>query len=711
MAEAPQSVFLLEVRSEEIPARMLASAIEELGASLLSELVAVGVVPQSLRTAFTPRRLIVLIEGLPRQTPDRTRIELGPPAVVAFDADGKPTSAALGFARKFSVSVEDLRREWVDREGRTVPAGTAGAQERAVLARVVPGTPLKDLFAEKVPTLLRQLSWPKTMRWGIAQGPWVRPVHSIVALFDSEVVPFELFGVRSGRVTAGHPILSPHPIELNSAGEYEAKLKELGLVIDPRERSEQLLQTLRSSAAQHGGELIEDPKLLERLVAVCEIPGVVAGRFEERFLGLPEEILQTSLRDHQSAFSIRDPDGPMLPVFLTVMDRAEDPCGWVQKGNEWVVAARLEDAFFFWHKDREQPLQSFAPRLEGLAVHAELGSYREKTERLVRLVRELACGQLPPELVALAERSAAFAKLDLVTGMVGEFPDLQGIVGGLYLREQGEPYEVWSAVYDQYRPASTDDELPRSETGRVLALADRLDHLIGFFSLGESYYPTGSRDPFALRRAALGAVRLASSGTGPDDLTPIVRAAVEEAALRLARDSAEKTFATLVAFLRERLSFLLEHEGLPVAAIHAALGARAPELALRPFALRAQALAEMLGDPDLASVAQLFRRVKNILKGVDNHLSFHPERCQLPAEVALFEAYQSIESNLDIGVEDGRIGPALRAAASLASVLDRFFIEVLVMDPDFELRQNRLGLLDLLRNRLLRLADLSYIGS
>ncbi len=708
MSEEPRRTFLLEVRSEEIPARMLRPAMEELASGLLSELVALEVVPGTLETAFTPRRLVVLLRELPARTPDRTRLEVGPPAQVAFDAHGNPTQAAIGFARKFSVSVADLTRRHFDRDGRPAAPDGAGSQERVVLERTVPGIPLQEVLAEKVPMILRRLSWPKTMRWGVDLGPWVRPVHGIVMLLDSDIVTCELFGVESGRVTCGHRVVAPQKLVLNSATEYEARLAEHGVVVDPRKREAQLLEKLTALAAQNGGELIPDSVLLERLVAVCECPGVVCGGFEERFLVLPEEILRTSLRDHQSAFSVRSQNGKLLPVFLTVMDRPDDPQGFVQKGNEWVIAARLEDALFFWNKDRERPLEELAPRLAGLAVHEQLGSYAEKTERLVTLVGELVGRCATPDLLRAVGRAASFAKLDLVTGMVGEFPDLQGVVGGLYLREQGESFEVWSAVYDHYLPTSAEDNLPRSETGRLLALADRCDHLVGFFSLGESCYPTGSRDPFALRRAALAVARLALAGSGPEDLSPIFRRAVEDACHQEGRAAVGKTFSALSGFLRERLAYLLEREGLPVPVVAAALGSSAPALALRPLARRARALAKLLANPELGTVAQAFKRISNILKGVEV-ATFDRCYCNAPAEIELYEAFESIESELGAGVESGDIASALQAASRLAQPLDRFFLEVLVMDPDVQIRANRLGLLTRLRDRLLALADLSRI--
>lgn len=709
MPESLGETFLLEVRAEEIPARMLRAASEELASSVLAALVGHEIVPSELETAFTPRRLVLVLKGLPHRAPERRLLEIGPPVNVAFGADGQPTSAAKGFARKVGLAVEDLERRFVDRDGGIAVAGVAGAQERIVAARVVPGRSVHELLGEIVPFALQRLSWPKSMKWGIGRGPWVRPVHGLVALLGSEVVEFELFGIPSGRTTVGHPILSPERIELSRAEDYAVALDARGLVVDPAVRERKLREALELAARREGGEWVPDPDLLERLVAVCEIPGVVRGRFEERFLGLPEEILRTALRDHQSAFTVRQGKA-LLPVFLTVMDREGDPRGHVQAGNEWVVAARLEDAFFFWQKDRERPLEEFGPRLEGLGVHEELGTYAEKAVRLVELVGRLAEPELDAELTARVRRAAERAKLDLVTGLVGEFPTLQGIAGGLYLREQGEDFEVWSAVYDQYLPATADDELPRSRAGRLLALADRLDHLAGFFSLGERYYPSGSSDPFALRRAALGVVRLALAGAGPEDLGPVMEAALAAHAKRAGRAVPESAAGALATFLRERLMFLLEREGIPSGPISAALGSNAPALGVRSLAARARALGEMAGDPALTTVAQAFKRITNILKGVE------PSRCErellrLEAEQSLRESLEKLAPELAASACSGQLRAAFTAAARLAEPLDRFFVEVLVMDPDPRIRANRLALLAEIRETLVALADFGRLSA
>ncbi len=390
------------------------------------------------------------------------------------------------------------------------PAAASTSQRR----RSIVGRETVALLAELLPKILIALTWQKTMRWGSGTGPWVRPVHGVVALFEGQVVPFELFGIQAGRESAGHSTLSPKSFPVKGVEDYLAALGRLGIVVFPAERKRLLLERMTARAAALGGVLVEDSSLLDKLAAICEIPGVMEGAFSADLCALPREVLATSLRDHQSALTV-EKDGALLPVFLTVMDRPDDPAGRVRAGNEWVVAARLADAKFFFEKDRAVAL---ADRREGLAkltFQEKLGSYAEKSARLVALSATIAkaAGIADGASVAAA---AELLKVDLGTDMVKEFTDLQGVVGGLYARAEGAPEPVWQAIYDQYRPAGAKDALPRGAVGQVTALADRLDTLAGFFGLG--LIPTGSKDPFGLRRAALGVVRLALEGEVEVDL-------------------------------------------------------------------------------------------------------------------------------------------------------------------------------------------------
>jgi len=692
--------LLLEVRTEEIPARMLSGAAKELATRVFEVLMARGVPPREVEAGFTPRRLWLILKGLPEKEEDRRVVEVGPPVSVAFDGEGRPTKAGEGFARKFGVEVSELgRRDFSGEPG----AATKG--ERVVLEREVGGEPTADILRDLLPSALVGLSWAKTMRWGSGVGPWVRPVHGVVALLDGEVLDFELFDVASGRTTVGHPTLSPESFDVDSAEAWRAALAERGIEPSADRREERLRSGMVAAAEAAGGTLVDDPALLAKLAAICEIPGVLEGRLDDALLGLPREVLVTSLRDHQSALTV-EKDGALLPLFLTVMDRPDDPKGRVRAGNEWVVAARLADAVFFWDKDRKVRLEERKAALDGLAFHRDLGSYSEKGTRLVALASELAAqaGLEADESKALL-RAASLAKFDLVTEMVREFTDLQGVMGGIYAREQGESEAVWSAVSDQYLPASADDELPRRRVGRLLALADRLDTLVGFFALGS--VPTGSKDPFGLRRAATGAVRLLLEEPGID-LPAACASAHGGYAVGLTK-SADEAWALLRPFFEDRTRHLFELEGFAYDEIEAAL--RRPGETLASVAetrARVEALHEARREEGFVAVAQAAKRIENITRD-QPACELHAERLALDAETALFEALTRFSEARRSALEEGSFVAGLRAVGALAPTLERFFDEVMVLDPDPEKRSNRLALLQRLGAEIGELADLSQL--
>ena len=703
--------LFLEVRAEEIPARMLPGATRELATRLFEELMARGMPPAEIETGFTPRRLWLVMKRLPSKEPDSSVVEIGPPASAAFDAHGRPTAAASGFAKKFGADVADLVRVDLSKDrdflskGEVI-SGAAPKGERVVLRRQVAGAPTSAILAELVPTLLRSLSWAKSMKWGAGVGPWVRPVHGVVALFDGEVVPFSFFDVEAGRTTCGHPTLSPTPFGVSGAEDWRAKLAALGIVPEPVERERRLRVAMSERAAAAGGALVDDPELLVKLAAICEIPGVMEGSFAEELLELPREVLVASLRDHQSALTA-EREGRLLPVFLTVMDRPDDPAGRVRAGNEWVVAARLADARFFWEKDRSVPLSDRMAALDGLAFHPKLGSYGGKWRRIDSLCRAMADAlDLSTEEKKHLSESASLCKVDLVTEMVREFTSLQGIMGGIYARAQGLPEPVWTAIYDQYLPASSDDQLPRERTGRLLALADRIDTLAGFFGL--ALVPTGSRDPFGLRRAALAAVRLVQEFGTAIDLADIVQRAHTGYTVSLAK-GAQETWSALRPFLEDRLRHLLEIEGFAYDEIEAGLNATGETFSyLGPLRERIAALHRVRRNASFLAVALAAKRIANITKGQPAH-AHDATALELPAERALLAASEAFSKAVEESLARRDFAAGLAAVGQLAPSLESFFDEVLVMDPDSAKRANRLALLQRIGAEIARLADLSRL--
>ena len=685
--------YLLEVRAEEIPARMLEPGTRELATRVFEELMARGIGPREVETGYTPRRLVLILSGLPEREADREEQVMGPPVRAAYGPDGAPTQALLGFAKRTGLEPDQIARVQTDKG------------EYLAATKKIEGRPTRDVLAEIVPRVLAGISWAKTMRWGSGEGPWVRPVHGVVSLFDGEVVPFDFFGIAAGDETEGHPTLSPTPFRVAGVEDYRRQLGERNVEVRPGERQRVLHETMRSRAEALGGRLVDDPSLLTKLAAICEIPGVMEGRFADDFLELPAEVLSTSLRDHQSALTVAEPNGNgrLLPYFLTVMDRPDDPVGRTRSGNEWVVAARLADARFFYGEDRKAGLAHRAEQLTRLNFHERLGSYAAKTERLAALAGAI-CDQLGwTDEKPLAEEAARLLKVDLATEMVKEFTSLQGIVGGIYAREEGHPEDVWQAVYDQYMPASTDDCIPRGRVGQAVGLADRIDTLVGIFGLG--MIPTGSKDPFGLRRAAQGVVRIALEGGLPLDLEKVAAAAASLYGDRLTR-TPEQILDDLRPFLHDRIRYILELAGYTYDEIEAALAmgvANLPDLRARVDALH-----KVRESAAFLTVVLAAKRIANIVKDAAEQ-PFEEDLLTEPAEKDLAAAFQGLRSDVESAAASGDYERCLRRIADLAPVLDRFFVEVLVMAEDEKVRRNRIALLQAIGRTVSRTAKLTEV--
>jgi glycyl-tRNA synthetase beta chain len=684
------SELLLEILAEEIPAGVLPSAREELLRKVedaLGEARLGGI----LQVHSTPRRLVLVGEGIAEHQPDVSTEVVGPSAAAAYDAEGVPTKAAEGFARAQGVTVDDLR---VDQ----LPKGPY-----VVATRIVPGRPAVEVLGEILPPIVTKMTFPRMMRWGDGTPLWVRPVHSVLALFDGLVIPFSLFGVETSRTTFGHRTLSPGRIIVVGAADYFAKLRAAFVEPDLSARRAALVEQAGRLAAEVDAEPARDEALFDTLSHYVESPLMVRGSFDEAFLALPEEVLVTSMREHQKVLPVRK-DGALAPHFLAVADQTGDPKGLVVRGNEWVLNARFADAQFFFEEDTKVRLEERLARLGSLGFQERLGDYLRKTGRIQELAERLAARLGLSEKAPLVVKAARIAKTDLVTEMVREFPDLQGVVGGLYARREGEPDEVWQALYDQYRPASAEDEVPRGDVGGLVALADRLDTLTGLFGLG--LVPTGSRDPYALRRAALGVVKILLDKSWNLDL-PVACSD----ALLLHQDlprPRDEVVPELNAFLLERLRFLLERRGYRADTIEAVLTTDCRDVA--DAADRVAAVEAVRSEEDLVPVSVAFKRVQNILtQAGEAGGDLDPALLAEDAEKALAADYLQAKGMLDelIGRRDYRV--ALSIMASLGPALDRFFTEVMVLTDDPALRGNRVALLRAMRDQFFRVARFSEI--
>ncbi|MEN8165638.1 MAG: glycine--tRNA ligase subunit beta, partial [Acidobacteriota bacterium] len=504
--------FLLEIRTEEIPANALPGARRQLQDLFTKHLGEAGFTDFSTEILSTPLRLIVTITNLPEKQADRVEEMTGPPVRIAVAEDGAPTKAGLGFAAKAGLPFEEL--------GRTE---TEKGQYLAATVNHV-GRATSGILAEITPAILSSLRFPKMMRWGLGKYLFVRPVHGIVALLDDEVVPFEAFGITSGRTTVGHRVHSPESIGIAHADTYAETLAQHSVMIDPAQRQQTLETAAQQLAATVGCRVHEDPRLVAEHVELVEWPGLIGGAFDRDFLDLPPEVVVSTLRHHQKCLILEDENGALEPHFLAVIDRKDDPEDLIRLGNEWVIRARLADAGFFFSEDRKRPLEESIADLERVEWHRVLGSLEAKAERLGRLAVILS-GQLDLDLTTeLLCRAARLVKADLTTHMVGEFPELQGVMGGHYLRLEGADEALWTASRDHHRPVGFDGDSPASELGRVLGVADRLDTIAGLYAVGEK--PTGSRDPLGLRRAAQAIVKIIIDSGWTADLEVLVGEAV-----------------------------------------------------------------------------------------------------------------------------------------------------------------------------------------
>jgi glycyl-tRNA synthetase beta chain len=679
---------LIEIGCEEVPARMVPRAAVDLERALVGLLDAASLGHGATTAWGGSRRIAVRCEGVAARQPDRDETLLGPPSRAAFGADGAPTQAAIGFAAKHGIDPRALV------EMRTERGTYAGIQRR------VAGRTLAEILAEQLPGAVQAMSFPKTMRWADGTLRWVRPVHWLVALHGAEILPISMFGVTAGRTSAAHRFLGAGPIVLAHADEYASALERGAVIADPARRRAELASTLDASARRLGGTLVPDPVLLDEVADLLEWPGVVGGTFDRAYLDLPREILVTTLRHHQKAFAIDAPGGGLVAGFLAVANTDRDTAGHVRRGNEWVVSGRLEDARFFWTEDRKVELAARGPALAGVAFHARAGSHADKAERTATLAGALARAiGLDPRRVDRAERAARLAKNDLVTGLVGEFPELQGIAGGLLLRAEGADEEIARAVYEHYRPAGPDDPLPETEVGAVVAVADKLDTIAALLGAGER--PSGSKDPFALRRAGNGILRVLLARDWPLGLDALARlAGGSDALLAFLADRRSATFRDL-AFTSNEIR----------AALRPNVDAAALGWAAGDVRARLDALARVRGREDFRKLVQLTDRVDHILAQAGARPAGRAYRDEAEAARSLEQRIDRATGRLRELAQARAYGAIVDELATFIDPVERFFIDCLVLDPQNpEASAHRLGLLARLRELLTQDFDIRELA-
>ncbi len=698
VAKIERRDFLFELGTEELPPKALPQLEAALRDGIAANLKTAGLRHGAIESFAAPRRLAVRVRRLAAQQPDQAIRRRGPPLRAAFDGSGAPTRAAQAFAASCGVALEALGRERDEKDNEYLWYG--GTK---------PGAATVTLLPQLVSAALDALPIPKRMRWGAGEAQFVRPVQWLVMLYGTDIVPATILETVAGRSTRGHRFHAPRELPLRTPAGYEKTLLTRGKVVASfvvrRERIR--AQVIEAATLANGRALISD-ELLDEVTALVEWPVAVAGRFDERFLSLPREVLVATLQDHQRYFAVEDTRGTLLPWFITVSNIESREPAVVRRGNERVVRPRLADAAFFWEQDRRAPLASRIEALDHVTFQAQLGSIGDKVRRVAALAAKLAstCGAQP----ARVARAAQLAKCDLLCAMVGEFPELQGVMGAYYAQADGEDAEVATAIREHYLPRGAGDVLPATPSGMALALADRLDTLAGIFATGQK--PSGTRDPYGLRRAAIGVLRLARECTLDFDLRALIEQAVAAQSVAELAPRAATVGDEVYGYVMERLraQYLEDKASAVTTEIFDAVLATAPRSLLDADA-RIGALVSFLALPEAASLAAANRRIANILKKSTAGVAamIDASLLQAGAERSLHEALLRHQSTVEAALARADYRGAFTVLARLRPEIDAFFDGVMVNDPDARLRNNRLAMLGELRALFTRIADLSRL--
>ena len=701
--------FLLEIGCEEIPARMIDAASQELSERVRKLLERENLLNGGVLTSFdTPRRLAVLASSISSAQPDVTEQVTGPSTKIALK-DGEPTPALISFAKKVGIEVAKLSRLQTPK-GEYL-AATVTKKGRTAL----------EILSGSLPKEMSSIYWPKNMYWRKSTERFVRPVRWLVAMLDGEVVPLEFDGISAGNQSRGHRILANQNVEISRAGDHYVEALREAKVLSRCDREKQIRKALDAAARTVSGvRWREDKNLLDTVVNLTEYPSAILGGFESEFLTLPEEVLVTVMRDHQKYFAVEQPDGKLAPHFLAVLNTDGDPHGTIRHGHERVLRARFNDARFFWQADQKHPLRERAQWLKKVTFQKDLGSYYEKTRRVQRLASwlcEIVCEGGLKVRPGVVHKAALLAKTDLTTELVKEFTELQGIVGGLYACAQeldtgmsgSTRQAIADAIYDHYKPTSMEDSVPRTLEGSVLSIADKADTIAGMFAIG--LQPTGSKDPFALRRQANGIVKILAEKKIPLKFTDIFSTAL--AAYPAAKADKKKTLPILLLFMKERLEFYLRDVmGYKYDVVNAVLASDADDAV--DAAARAQAVSSVRGSQDFLQISAAFKRIKNILsqaRDSGKEVGDAIDLALMPAseERSLAVQTQKLAPLVERLRREARYEDALLEISKLRPAIDQFFDKVMVMVEDASIRANRLALLKTLLKEFSTIADFSEI--
>lgn len=683
--------FLLELGTEELPPKALKTLLAALEDNIVTGLHAEELTYSAIKSYASPRRLAVIVEQLIDTTPQKEAVIWGPPKAIAFDSEGKPTKAALAFAEKNGLAAADLRAE------------NDGKVEKLVARITTPGKHTCALLGAIVEAAFAKLPIAKRMRWGSKRTEFVRPAHWLVMLYGDDIVDAEVLGLRANRVTRGHRFHYNQELLVDNADDYLNKLKTVGFVLaDMSERRALIRQQVETEAKNIGGVAVIDPDLLDEVTALVEWPTALTGRFEQRFLEVPAEALIASMKEHQKYFHVVDANGKLLPNFITVANIASTDPAQIIDGNERVIRPRLSDAAFFYETDKKTTLDSLRERLKTIVFQAQLGSVYDKTARVATLATFIA-GKLNADK-KLAERAGVLCKSDLVTNMVGEFDNMQGIAGYYYALNDGEHAEVAAAMNEQYLPRFAGDELPKTITGAITALADRLDTIAGIFGIGQQ--PTGSKDPFALRRASIAVLRILVEKNLDLDLRELLTFAKNQ---HKGLTAGDELVETILGYMLDRFRAWYEDAQIP-AEVFQAVNAKQISVPL-DINQRVQAVFAFSKLPQAQSLAAANKRVSNILSKQTGEITamLNPDLLVEEAEIKLANAVVAKAAMVAPLFTARDYNKALTSLADLQQPVDAFFDSVMVMCEDPALQQNRLALLQQLRGLFLEVADISCL--
>lgn len=678
--------FLLEIGTEEIPASYIEPALNSLKEGMQKKLLELGLPFGALHTAATPRRLTLVVSDLARHQQDQRLEVMGPPKQAGFDADHKPTKAAMGFARSKGVTVEDIQVVSTEKGDYLMVVQEIKGQETALLLQ------------KFLPELILAIPFAKSMRWADKDTHFARPLQWLVALLGGQTVPFAIDDLQSGNTTRGHRFMCPEARQVTDFKQYEETLLAMEVMVDIQKRRDLIASQVTEAAGAMGGRVVLDLDLLDTITHLVESPHALCGSFDRKFLELPTEVLTTSMRVNQKYFTVADPEGTLLPAFVAVNNTRVKDEAISREGHQRVLRARLEDGLFFYNEDRKRPLAAYKAALAGVVFQAQLGTMAAKNERLTTLAQDLAQA-LEPDLVDTTKRAAELCKADLVTDMVGEFPSLQGVMGKYYALHDGETPEVAAAILDHYKPLRSGSPLPASRAGALVGLADRIDTLAGCFAIGK--IPTGATDPYGLRRHALALIHIISAQGWHLSLHAIFSKALTLYGDQVTTDK-EETLAALLSFIKGRYSNDLIAGGKGSEAVEAATAVLFDDIV--DCNQRVAALSAIAHHETFTLLAGAFKRVTNIIKDHDES-EVAPDLLHEEAEQRLFSLFVQVRDQCRPLLDKREYGAALQAILSMKEPVDRFFDEVMVMAEDEAVRQNRLSLLTAIAHLFLQIGD------